>query len=78
MFSADLLCTACLGRSSSSATAAVLSAAFESEELEPDLPPFIIMHCPKDRGVAIFGTITKFQERRGGLWVDVQRWIDAA
>jgi hypothetical protein len=50
----------------------------DSEELEPGLPPFVIMHCPKDRGVAIFGKVTKFRERRGGVWVDVQGWIDAA
>jgi hypothetical protein len=29
-------------------------------------------------GMTVLGTVTRFQERRGGLWVDVQRWIDVA
>jgi hypothetical protein len=39
---------------------------------------FTIRHCPDSKGVVVFGTVTRFQERRGGLWVSVERWIDAA
>ena len=46
--------------------------------LEPNTLPLIIQHCPDSKGIPIFGKVTKFQERRGGLWVDVQMWIDAA
>jgi hypothetical protein len=50
----------------------------DSEAREPDVTPDIIQHCQESRGIAVQGKITRFQERRGGLWVDVQRWIDAA
>jgi hypothetical protein len=32
----------------------------------------------RGKGIAVLGTVTRFQERRGGVWVDVQRWIDVA
>jgi hypothetical protein len=38
----------------------------------------IVQHCPKSEGVAVDGKVTGFQERRGGVWVNVQRWIYAA
>jgi hypothetical protein len=37
-----------------------------------------IRHCPDSEGVVVLGKVTSFQERRGGVWVPVQRWIDAA
>jgi hypothetical protein len=40
--------------------------------------PLTIRHCPDSKGVAVLGKVTRFQERRGARWVDVQRWIDAA
>jgi hypothetical protein len=40
--------------------------------------PRIIRHCLDSEGIVVHGTVTRFQERRGGVWVDVQRWIDAA
>lgn len=46
--------------------------------LEPDAAPVIIQHCPDSKSIAVLGKVTRFQERRGGLWVDVQHWIDAA
>ena len=38
----------------------------------------VIRHCSESKGVAVDGKVTGFQERRGGVWVKVQRWIDAA
>jgi hypothetical protein len=40
--------------------------------------PLIVRHCPDSEGIPVLGKVTKFQERRGGLWVDVQGWVDAA
>jgi hypothetical protein len=40
--------------------------------------PRVIRHCPDSEDVPVDGKATRFQERRGGVWVDVQRWIDAA
>jgi hypothetical protein len=40
--------------------------------------PLIIRHCPDGKGISIVGKVTEFQERRGGVWVNVQRWIYAA
>ena len=40
--------------------------------------PLIIQHCPESEGIAVLGKVTRFEERRGGGWVDVYRWIDAA
>ena len=37
-----------------------------------------IRHCSDGKDIALLGTVTRFQERRGGVWVDVQRWIDVA
>jgi hypothetical protein len=37
-----------------------------------------IRHCPDSKGIVVFGKMVSFQERRGGLWMSVQRWIDAA
>jgi hypothetical protein len=50
----------------------------DSEARVPDAPPLIIHHCPESSGIPVLGNVTRFQERRAGLWVDVQRWIDAA
>jgi hypothetical protein len=50
----------------------------DSEAPESSIPPLTIRHCPGGEGIAVVGKVTRFQERRGGLWVDVQRWIDAA
>jgi hypothetical protein len=38
----------------------------DSEELEPGLTPFVIMHCPKDRGIAIFGKVTNLSSENDG------------
>ena len=40
--------------------------------------PLIVQHCPDSVGVSIAGNAASFQEKRGGIWVNVQRWIDAA
>jgi hypothetical protein len=37
-----------------------------------------IRHCPDSKGIVVFGKVTNFQEWRRGLWVAVQRRIDAA
>jgi hypothetical protein len=37
-----------------------------------------IRHCPDSKDIVVFGKVMNFQERRRGLWVPVQRWIDAA
>jgi hypothetical protein len=50
----------------------------DSVELGPAVAQLIIHHCQESRGIPIRGRVTRFQERRGGVWVDVQRWIDAA
>jgi len=53
----------------------------DSETPARDAPasvPRVIRHCLDSEGVPDLGTITRFQERRAGLWVDVQRWVDAA
>jgi hypothetical protein len=44
----------------------------------PRSTPLIIRHCPDGKGISIVGKVTEFQERRGGVWVNVQRWIYAA
>ena len=52
---------------------------FEAESADfPRSAPFIIRHCPDGQGISIVGWVTGFQERRGGVWVNVQRWIYAA
>jgi hypothetical protein len=52
---------------------------FERESGDfPRSAPFIIRHCPDGQEISIVGKVTKFQERRGGIWVSVRRWIDAA
>jgi hypothetical protein len=43
---------------------------------EANIAPLIIRHCPDSEGIAVFGNVTRFRERRGGLLVDVQRWIE--
>ena len=40
--------------------------------------PLFIQHCPDSKRIAVHGRVTRFQERRGGVWVDVQHRIDAA
>jgi hypothetical protein len=47
-------------------------------EAPDDTAQFILRHCPESEGISVLGTVTRFRERRGGLWVDVQRWNDAA
>jgi hypothetical protein len=44
----------------------------------PRSAPLIIRHCPDGKEISIVGKVTQFQERRGGVWVNVQRWIYAA
>jgi hypothetical protein len=52
---------------------------FEAESGDfPRSTPLIIRHCPDGKGISIVGKVTEFQERRGGVWVNVQRWIYAA
>jgi len=43
-----------------------------------NIAPIIIRHCFDGKGIAVVGAVTRFQERRGGVWVDVERWIDVA
>jgi len=51
----------------------------DSEAAEPlNTAPIIIRHCADSKGIAVLGKVTRFQERRAGIWVDVQRWIDVA
>lgn len=50
----------------------------DSEAPESSTAQLMIRHCRDGEGIAVLGNVTRFQERRGGLWVDVQRWIDAA
>jgi hypothetical protein len=40
--------------------------------------PFMVRHCAEGKGISVSGIVTNFMERRGGLWVDVKRWIYAA
>jgi len=47
-------------------------------ESPDDTTQFSIRHCAESKGNSVLGKVTRFQERRGGLWVDVQRWIDVA
>jgi hypothetical protein len=47
-------------------------------EGEQNATPLLVRHCPEGQGIPVLGTVTRFQEWRGGLWVDVRRWIDAA
>jgi hypothetical protein len=52
---------------------------FEAESGDfPRSAPRIIRHCPEGQEISIVGKVTGFQERRGGVWVNVQRWIYAA
>jgi hypothetical protein len=44
----------------------------------PRTAQLTIRHCQDSKGIVVFGKVMSFQERRGGLWVAVQRWIDAA
>jgi hypothetical protein len=49
---------------------------FEAESGDsPRSAPLIIRHCPDGKEISIVGKVTEFQERRGGVWVNVQRWI---
>jgi hypothetical protein len=48
----------------------------DSVLLEASGSPLLVRHCPDGEGVTVTGKVTRFQERRGGLWVDVQ--INAA
>jgi hypothetical protein len=50
----------------------------DSEALEPSTAPLIIHHCLDSEAIPIHGQMTRFQERRGGVWVDVEGWIHAA
>jgi hypothetical protein len=52
---------------------------FEAESGDSSHPaPLIIRHCPDGQELSIVGKVTGFQERRGGVWVNVRRWIYAA
>jgi hypothetical protein len=52
---------------------------FEAESGDfPRSASLVIRHCPDGQGISIVGWVTGFQERRGGVWVNVQRWIYAA
>ncbi len=52
---------------------------FEAESGDfPRPTPLIIRHCPDGQEISIVGEVTGFQERRGGVWVNIQRWIYAA
>jgi len=50
----------------------------DSESTESSTAQLIIRHCSDGKAIPILGAVTRFQERRGGVWVDVQRWIDVA
>jgi hypothetical protein len=50
----------------------------DSEAAESTTESLTIRHCSDSKGIAVLGKVTRFQERRGGVWVDVQRWIDVA
>jgi hypothetical protein len=52
---------------------------FEAESGDVPLSAtLVIRHGPDGQGISIVGWVTGFQERRGGVWVNVQRWIYAA
>jgi hypothetical protein len=62
-----------------SATAVTLSAGLTLRpEESPSHAPLIVRHCADSEGVAVLGKVYKFRERRGGICVDVQGWVDAA
>lgn len=48
----------------------------DAQSTESSTAPVIIRHCSDGKSIAVVGTVTRFQERRGGVWVDVQSWID--
>jgi hypothetical protein len=50
----------------------------DSEALAPNAAAAMIQYCPDSKGIAVCGKVTRLQERRCGLWVEVQRWIDVA
>jgi len=50
----------------------------DSEPPKLSSAPLIVRHCPDSKRIAVHGKATRFQERQGGFWADVQRWIDAA
>jgi hypothetical protein len=51
-------------------------------DAEPDdfrrSAPLIMRHCQDGQELSIVGEVTGFQERRGGVWVSVRRWIYTA
>jgi hypothetical protein len=52
---------------------------FEAESVDsPRAAPRMIRHCPDGQDISIVGKMTGFYERRGGVWVNVQRWTYAA
>src|SRR5579872_5506363 len=42
----------------------------DCEVSEQDTTPRVIQHCPGGTGITVLGTVSRFQERRGGVWVD--------
>jgi hypothetical protein len=56
----------------------LLECRVDAEVTAPDDGTITIRHCKDCKGVTIVGRLIRFQERRGGVWVDVQRWIDVA
>jgi hypothetical protein len=38
----------------------------------PNNIPFTIRHCADSKGIPLEGRVIAFQERRGGLWMEVE------
>jgi hypothetical protein len=52
---------------------------FEAESGDsPQSTPLTVRHCPDGQTISLVGKVTRFEEKRGGVWVNVQRWIYAA
>jgi hypothetical protein len=52
---------------------------FEAESGDfPGSAPLIIRHCPDGQELSVAGKVAGFQEKRGGVWGNVQHWIYAA
>jgi DNA-binding CsgD family transcriptional regulator len=50
----------------------------DSEAPDSSTAQIIIRHCSDGKDIAVLGTVTRFQERHGGVWVDVERRTDVA
>ena len=44
-----------------------LECQIDSVATEPTVVLLLVRHCPDSKGVAIFGKVIRFQERRGSL-----------